>query len=312
MKISLITTVKNESLCIPVLYRAIMSQTQRPDEWIIVDGGSTDETLSQLRSLPEITVLVKTGNISTGRNHGISHCSGEIVVATDGGCRPEIDWLEKLVSPLEQGLCDITGGQTSARIEVPLDATQWIIADQFVNRRIPIRQPSLSSRSLAFFRRIWEETPYPEWLEIGEDAWLLQEWEKKGHRLLYIENALIEWSQRSNLKSIWKQYFLYAWGDGRAGMHKARHGFRLAFYTLIAGGIGTGGTWAAPGVLVWVSYLLSNLVRFPGSVANRSFQFKCQALGWLPLLLLLIDGAKLAGFFRGRLDALLHNQKDFS
>jgi glycosyltransferase involved in cell wall biosynthesis len=311
MKISLITTVKNESRSILVLHEAIMSQTRQPDEWIIVDGGSTDGTVSKLKSLPEIKVLVKAVNIAAGRNHGIRQSSGEIVVVTDGGCRPQADWLEKMVSPLEQGRCAVTGGQTKARIEVPLEATQWIVADQFVNRHIPLRQPSLSSRSLAFLRRIWEETPYPEWLEIGEDAWLVQEWKKRGHRVLYIEEALIEWFQRSDLKSIWKQYFLYAWGDGRAGMHKVRHGFRLGFYVLVMGGIGVGGPWAITGTLIWGSYLSINLVRFPGAVSNRSFSFKCQTLGWLPLLLLLIDGAKLAGFFKGRWEALRDKKRTF-
>lgn len=304
MKVSLITTVKNESLSIPDLYRAILSQTRLPDEWIVVDGGSTDETLSKLLVLSDIQVLVKTGNISTGRNYAIKHCSGGIVAVTDGGSCPHPQWLEKLVTPLEQGLSVITGGKTSAKIEFPLDATQWVIADQFVNPQIPFRQASISSRSLAFLRKVWEEVPYPEWLDIGEDAWLIQEWKRRGHQVAYIEEAIVEWTQRSNLKSIGKQYFYYAWGDGRAGMHQVRHGFRFGFYALILGGMGTGGYWTALGALTWVSYLSANLVRFPQAVAGRSPGFKRAALAWLPMLLLLIDGAKVAGFLRGKLDAL--------
>ena len=46
MKISFVTTVFNEEKTINKLLDSIKKQTVYPDEVIIVDGGSTDNTLS--------------------------------------------------------------------------------------------------------------------------------------------------------------------------------------------------------------------------------------------------------------------------
>ena len=40
-------------------------------------------------------------NIAEGRNIGIRSAIGEVIATTDGGCRVEPDWLEKLTKPFE-------------------------------------------------------------------------------------------------------------------------------------------------------------------------------------------------------------------
>ncbi|RLG16029.1 glycosyltransferase, partial [Nanoarchaeota archaeon] len=44
MKVSLICTVLNEEDTIEDLLKSIIKQTRRPDEFVIVDGGSKDKT----------------------------------------------------------------------------------------------------------------------------------------------------------------------------------------------------------------------------------------------------------------------------
>ena len=60
-----------------------------PDEVVIVDGGSKDQTRAILREyesrLP-LRVFVEPGcNISAGRNRAIARTKGDIVVVTDAG-----------------------------------------------------------------------------------------------------------------------------------------------------------------------------------------------------------------------------------
>ena len=106
MKVSIILTVLNEGDGMRALLDALLGQTLQPDEIVIVDGGSRDETLQVLKAYaaqdPRIKVHVEPGvNIARGRNLAIARAEGDILAVTDGGCQPEPDWLRELLAPLQ-------------------------------------------------------------------------------------------------------------------------------------------------------------------------------------------------------------------
>ena len=77
-QISVVATVLNEGQAIERLLKSLAAQTRVPDEVIIVDGGSTDDTLQRLQDWVELEdlplrILVEAGaNISRGRNVAIT------------------------------------------------------------------------------------------------------------------------------------------------------------------------------------------------------------------------------------------------
>ena len=83
MKVAAIATVKNESGSIRRLLDSLMSQTRQPDEIIIVDGGSTDDTLEILyeyvktQAAPLQVLEAPGSNISKGRNVAIEASHSE-------------------------------------------------------------------------------------------------------------------------------------------------------------------------------------------------------------------------------------------
>src|ERR1044071_4185730 len=102
--ISLIATVLNEGESIHRLLRSLVAQTRLPDEIVIVDGGSRDNTVTLIQSYTDrlpLRVLVEQGaNISRGRNRAIAATQGDIIAVTDAGVELAPDWLEKITRPL--------------------------------------------------------------------------------------------------------------------------------------------------------------------------------------------------------------------
>ena len=81
-----------------------------------------------------------------------------------------------------------------------------------------------SARSVAFRREAIEAVGgYPEWLPIGEDMWVDLRWRERGVAMRLAPDAVARWRPRASLAATWTQYFRYARGDARAGMHPERH-----------------------------------------------------------------------------------------
>src|SRR6185369_733389 len=95
--------------------RSMAAQTRLPDEVVIVDGGSRDDTVAIIQSYADklpLRVLIEPGcNISSGRNRAITAAQGDIIAATDAGVELAPDWLEKLTAPfLENPVVQVVGG----------------------------------------------------------------------------------------------------------------------------------------------------------------------------------------------------------
>jgi glycosyltransferase involved in cell wall biosynthesis len=110
MKVTLISTVLNCADRVAPFLESLDAQTRRPDEVIVVDGGSSDGTADRFRADDRITVIEVPGaNIAAGRNVAIANATHEVIAVTDADCELEPGWLAAIVAPIEAG-ADVGAG----------------------------------------------------------------------------------------------------------------------------------------------------------------------------------------------------------
>lgn len=309
LEISLIATLKDEADSVEAFLDGLLGQSRSPDEIVIVDGGSGDGTVAAIERVREaskvpIRLIEAPGtNISEGRNIAIEEATHDAIAVTDGGTRPRPDWLEKLVVPLEadpelavsSGFF-LPGGAGWRRRALAIAITpqrEEIDPDRFLP----------SSRSVAFRRGWWRKVGgYPEWLRHCEDLVFDLELRRADASFAFAPDAIVVWDARPDLRSLARQYFNYARGDGHAGLWPKRHLARYLAYAIgaVVWARGPGGLALGALLAGWIAYqakFLRRLLRIPPS-RKRSEQLL--GLAYVPLVVTTGDVAKLVGYAVGR------------
>ena len=108
--VSVVIRTLNEEKHLPELLESIRKQFSAyfDFEIVIVDSGSTDNTLDIAKSYSARITPIKKENFSFGRslNIGCEFANGKYLVFVSGHCIPASDrWVHDIVLPLKEGSC---------------------------------------------------------------------------------------------------------------------------------------------------------------------------------------------------------------
>lgn len=304
LNISLVIPVRDEAATIRPLLESIGRQTLKPDEVVIVDGGSTDNTCEVIEKLAvgrNDLVLVRTDEATPGkgRNLGIETARNEWIALTDAGIMLEDDWLERLANEAENA--DFVLGNyapVTNSFFTRCAALAYVPAQQVRGIRGKFIASSLIRKDL------WEKAgKFPD-LRAAEDLIFIENAERQGVRIACAPKAMAHWQLRPDISSTFAKFALYSNRNVLAGRQWDWHYGIVKQYALLVPFV----------VLAFVHswwWLLALPLWLAGRTAKRMLRFQheygIQSLvnpGYLiftAFLILLIDAATLIGWIQAAL-----------
>jgi glycosyltransferase involved in cell wall biosynthesis len=299
---TIIVTVRNEAGSVDALLDSLLRGSRPPDEVVIADGGSTDETVARLRareaSEPRVRVIVTPGNRSVGRNAAIRAARHDVIACTDAGVEVEPAWLEQILRPFEQDpAVDVVAGFYRPIARTAFERAAGVVSAPALAEVNPDRFLP-STRSVAFRRAAWDRAGgFDEALAHNEDTPFALALKEAGCRFAFAPDAIVGWNPRGDLGSFYRQHRRFGFGDGESrvqawfyGTIALKYGLALA---LLLVGIVFRPAWAllAVGAAVFV---VQQARRGLGRIAVS------EAVFLVPFLKVVYDAAYLAGYARGR------------
>ncbi|MGF1493060.1 MAG: glycosyltransferase [Microcoleaceae cyanobacterium] len=249
--VSVVVPIYNGEDDLPGLLACLQQQTypRQSVSYLLVDNNSKDRTSEILQDAARSPSLNQPAEIQSeaasrlqivplledkiqssyaARNTGIRSTESEIIAFTDADCRPEPQWLEKLVEPFADARVGIVVGEIMA-----LPGTTLL--EQHADRQDTLSQkhtlankfcPYGQTANLAIRRSVLQQVGlFRPYLTTGGDADLCWRAQKQtDYQLHFAEQAVIKHRHRSTLKSLRSQWRRY--GESNRYLHEL-HGVSL-------------------------------------------------------------------------------------
>lgn len=308
--VSLVVSVLNEAQTIQPLLLALARQTVLPQEVIIVDGGSTDNTLQQIqgwqaehqhksKSFKLQVKQLDQANRSQARNWGITQAKHNLIAITDAGCIPQPSWLENLLKTYQKTQADIVAGYfyglpktafEQAVVSYTLEMPGRVNPDKFMP----------TTRSVLLQKSAWEKLGgFDENLSLNEDFVFFHQAQQQNFKIAFARNALVGWLPRQTLSEFAKMIFKFAQGDTYAGIVRARVKLLFARYSLaLLFLLYLIFVYQASLSKITLTYTALLLFYFVWAI-SKNIRYAPQGWYWLPVLQLMADVSVMAGSLVG-------------
>lgn len=299
-KVSVVLTVLNEVHLIDQTIQALLQQSKKPDEIIIVDGGSTDGTWEYLVSQKKVGSFRYPSNRSVGRNFAVSKSKHPIIAFTDVGCIPEKIWLAELTQPFSDKNTQVVSGYYKGFYKNIFEKCQipYVLVMPDIAERTEFFP---STRSMAIRKDLFIKTGgFNSELNYSEDYSLAHKLKSLGIKFVFAKKAVVGWTPRESLKEVFWMFLFFAIGDIKAGILRPKVRmlfiryflFFFIFFLLLE-----------LNTLYIIHYTLYGLAIYLLWATAKNYRYvgDLRAIFWLPVLQLTSDISVLFGSLIGML-----------
>lgn len=201
--------------------RIFKQEYREPFEVLVIDFGSTDETVRIAEEFPTRVFKIGSENLTHGqtRNVGAKLAEAKYLVFISGDAVPVSNkWLQKLTEALKNPeVAGVYGKQIPNQNTNPME--KFLLSVRYPPQKI-VRsknsvlkklffndRPVISNVNSAIRKEIWRKYNFPEKVIIAED----KAWGKKvlldGYNIIYEPEASVYHSHNYNLKTVFLRYF---------------------------------------------------------------------------------------------------------
>jgi len=209
-KVSIIIRSYNDIEYIEQTMINIKAQIFQDYELINVDCDSKDGTWEIIQKYNDQKAYqIKPADYIPGKvlNNAIEQVSGDIIVFNNSDCVPQNEyWLEKLIAPLDNENVAATFGNQLPR----KDAKPLIVKDNtraFGDGNISAEwKHFFSLATSAVPTDLIRKYPFDNDIQYSEDiewSWRLK---KKGYKLIYVPDSLVEHSHNYTIEQVYKRF----------------------------------------------------------------------------------------------------------
>lgn len=192
MNVSIVIRSYNEAHHIGKLLSGISVQNLTPHEIIVVDSGSTDDTVAIAEKFDARIVRIDNREFTFGRalNVGCEAATGDILVFASAHVYPtRKSWLSEIVKPLEDKRVILSYGKQRGA-DVNKYSEKQIFKAWFPDRSIcPQLSYFCNNANCAVRRADWLDQPYDETLTGLEDLDWAKKAQAKGGWIAYTSRA---------------------------------------------------------------------------------------------------------------------------
>lgn len=219
--VSVIVPAYNAEATIGACIESLLAQARAPDEIVVVDDASTDDTAEVVARYPvRLVRLARNGGPGVARNEGAKVASGDILAFTDSDCVAPPDWLARIERDLDdERIVAVTGGYAGTSAPGFLPLLQHLVLRER-QAALPDEIASTITSNFACRRRAFEavggfplyyrkrDPQRPVWGNEDEELGFLLT--RAGGRIRWLRDAGVLHRFRPGLKGYLRQQKFYA------------------------------------------------------------------------------------------------------
>jgi glycosyltransferase involved in cell wall biosynthesis len=272
IKISVVVPVRNEAKTIRSLLDGLLNQTQPPDEIVLTDGGSVDETRAIIQDFinqgAPVKLLTDDDSLpGRSRNIGVANAKNDWIAFIDAGITPANTWLQSLADQVKNPAhAEVVYGSYEPVIDSFFTECAAIayVPPPAVMPEGPVRPYSIASALMP--RSAWEAAGgFPEDLRSAEDLLFMQKVEAAGFRIVRAPSAIVHWTIQPSWWGTLRRFVIYARNNMRAGLWRNWQRQIFLRYALLAltalPALFFGARWLFVPIALWLALMTARALR---------------------------------------------------
>jgi glycosyltransferase involved in cell wall biosynthesis len=214
--ISVIVPVYNGEKTIAACLEALLNQTKKPDEIIVVDDGSTDKTKEIVEKFKAVRLIEQAHRgPAAARNLGAKNAKGDMLFFIDADCRADANWVLEMGRSFEdKTISGVQGRYKTEQKGLVARFVQLEIEDRYDRMKKHGRIDFIGSYSAGYRKEAFARCGgFDESFTTasGEDPELSFKLSRSGHKMVFNDSAIVYHNHAASLGAYLRQKFWRAY-----------------------------------------------------------------------------------------------------